>query len=176
MCVVDVALVHAHPEHPPYDYEDTGHDLDYSSGETLLPATDLSLSLLSFAVGVAACLLVVRAMLPTLVRAHCAEVVREYIDRSSRESDVKVVVIDRDAEARNQTAHVVPVQSRQSGRVIRVDAASATAQAPTGTSAPHDPQTQSILGRVYEQNLQLKKQLRSEMNPPNHRSPGDRQE
>lgn len=165
VCALLAAEAQAHPgdaRHTHTHYPDAFFEDEYNTERSMLPATYLSLSLLSFAVGVAACLLVVRTMLPTLVRAHCAEIVRDYFDRSKQESGVKVVVIDREAQTRVPAASGAPIHTTVAGRHMRVDEASSVPAPHRVTAAPNGAEMQSILGHVYEQNVQLRDQLRSQ--------------
>jgi hypothetical protein len=136
---------------------------DQSPIGTPLPADSVLLSLLSFAVGVGACLLVVSQMLPALVRSHCAEIVRDYMEFVHMDSDVRVVVIDRESISGGAPHGVAPrrraaVQASESDTSqLRVDRAG-----PQTVPAPSGAEMQSVLSHIYEQNVQLRNQLRSQ--------------
>jgi len=165
VCALSVGAANAHPADDPHThtgYQDGFAEREYPTEQSVLPATDLSLSLLSFAVGVGACLLVVRAMLPTLVRANCAEIVRHYVERGTPETGVKVVVIDRDSPRGGQASPDSAIETTLAGRHVRVDGASTTPAPSQVKETPGNVETQSILGRVYEQNVRLRDQLRAQ--------------
>jgi hypothetical protein len=122
---------------------------------------------LCFAVGFGACLLLVHFMLPSLVHAQCGEIVREHLDLLRRESDVRVVVLDRESHAplrkprrvSTPAAETVAESRVESQQHLRVD----RPVAPAGTPDVHgDDAPNSMLSQIYEQNLHLRDQLRKQ--------------
>ena len=161
VCAMRLDQVDAHPHVSPT--EAGGYEPEVlDENDRILPATDLSLSLLSFTVGVAACLLVVRAILPTLVQAHCAEIVRDHLDRASRDSGMKVLVIDRDFEPRSQSVRSPHVSASIAGKSIRVDEVAEAPAQPKSMAPPSHVAKQSPFFNIYEENLGLSNQHRSQ--------------
>ena len=127
---------------------------------------------LCFAVGFGACLLVVHSMLPSLVHAQCIEIVREYMDHTKRESDIRVVVLDRGSHeplqqprrVRVPAAKSIAETSFESQHHLRVDKPAAPAgYAPVGPPNRHsDDAPSSMLSQIYEQNLHLRDQMRKQ--------------
>lgn len=165
VCALGSGQAEAHPDgssQSSIDQHARYVDEPLDASQSMLPASDLSLSLLSFAVGVGACLIVVRALFPTLVRAHCAEIVRDYLDRAERDSGMKVLVIDRDSNSRTQVVGSHDLPTTAAGRSVRVDeAATAPVQPKRAAPAKRDA-TQSMLGSIYQENLDLQSKLRSQ--------------
>lgn len=122
---------------------------------------------LCFAVGFGACLLLVHAMLPSLVRGQCDEIVREYLDLARRESDIRVVVLNRDTHQPSQKPRraSVPVaestaeSSYELQQHLRVDQPAAPA-GPAESRSVDAPN--SMLSQIYEQNLHLRDQMRQQ--------------
>ncbi|MBC8355161.1 MAG: hypothetical protein H8E66_24565 [Planctomycetes bacterium] len=137
-----------------------------------LEANSIIGAVLCFAVGFAACLLVVHYMLPSLVHAQCVEIVREYVDLTKRESDIRVVVLDReDHEPLRKPRRVsVPVRDQviesinDSENQLRVDNPSIPTESPqnTSTNIPSEDNSDSMLSQIYQQNLHLRDQLRKQ--------------
>jgi len=128
-----------------------------------MPADSVLLSLLSFTVGVGASLLVVSQMLPALVRRHCAETVREYMEFAHKESEVRVVMIDR-ADVRADQSHTLTPRRRAPVVVEQSKPAERRVDRPQGqpVPSPSSDEMQAILAHVYEQNVQLRDQLRQQ--------------
>lgn len=127
---------------------------------------------LCFAVGFGACLLVVHFMLPSLVHAQCVEIVRDYIEYSRRESDIRVVFLDRDGhETLQRPRRVAPSvvephaeshdESRSHRRVDRPSPSSGREPTTPG-STQAESASNSLLSQIYEQNLHLRDQLREQ--------------
>ncbi|MEX0819353.1 MAG: hypothetical protein WD070_07160 [Pirellulaceae bacterium] len=137
-----------------------------------IETNSIILAVLCFAVGFAACLLVVRSLLPSLVHVQCVEIVREYLQHTRRESDVRVVVLDREPreplrQPRRVTAapaETTVIASRELPPHLRVDRPTASASpARAGSSGQNDDSApDSMLSQIYEQNLHLRDQLREQ--------------
>ncbi|MDA1050771.1 MAG: hypothetical protein O3C40_09865 [Planctomycetota bacterium] len=129
-------------------------------------------AVLCFAVGFGACLLVVHYMLPALVHAQCVEIVREYVDHTRRESDIRVVVLDRERHEplRKPRRVSVPAGDENADTLdaaqhyLRVDKPTSVADsAPLGASDSHrDESSDSMLSQIYQHNLRLRDQLRKQ--------------
>ena len=127
---------------------------------------------LCFAVGFGACLLVVYYLLPALVHAQCVEIVREYLDYTRRESDIRIVVLDRESPEPLRKPRRVSLPARdvftepssESQRHLRVDRpippASSAQVEPSENRSNETPD--SMLSQIYEQNLHLQEQLRKQ--------------
>ncbi len=127
---------------------------------------------LCFAVGFGACLLVVYQLLPSLVYAQCIEIVRDYLDYARRESDIRVVVLDRESHAMLQkprrasvpAAETIAETNHESQQHLRVDKPTAPASDAqvdqAGIQRVDAPN--SMLSQIYEQNLHLRDQLRKQ--------------
>jgi hypothetical protein len=141
-------------------------------GVLQLDANTIIGAALCFAVGFGACLLVVHYMLPSLVHAQCIEIVREYLDYTRRESDIRVVVLDRDSHEPRQrprrvaapTDEEVAASSYESQPYLRVDTPKTSSNyAPAMPTTTHSEETPSaMLSQIYEQNLHLRDQLRKQ--------------
>jgi hypothetical protein len=135
-----------------------------------LEANSIIAATLCFAVGFVACLLIVHCMLPSLVHAQCVEIVREYLEFTRRESDIRVVVLDRNSHqplhrprrAATLAAEAIPESSYESHHHLRVDKPNpSSGYAPvTPTQIRNEDAPGSMLSQIYEQNLHLRDQLR----------------
>ena len=127
---------------------------------------------LCFAVGFGACLLVVHYLLPSLVHAQCVAIVREHLDYASRESDIRVVVLDREHHDSLQrprrvaapASEEIAAFSYESPHHLRVDKpqTSASRSHTMPTHASNENAATSMLSQIYEQNLHLRDQLRQQ--------------
>ena len=130
-------------------------------------------AVLCFAVGFGACLLIVHCMLPALVHAQCIEIVREYVEHARREPDVHVVVLDRDGHRVAQRPRRVATRSAKPVSKLTADvphhrrvdqpspSSSYTSSRPTNKQC-EEQEPGSMLSQIYEQNLQLRDQLRKQ--------------
>ncbi|MBI2479195.1 MAG: hypothetical protein HYV60_11345 [Planctomycetia bacterium] len=135
-------------------------------------ANSIIVATLSFAVGFGVCLLLVHYMLPALVHVQCIEIVREYLDYARRESDIRVVVLDRESQeplqrprrVATRAAEVSTASSYESQHHFRVDQPEPPASyAPVAPAKLRSDDTPgSMLSQIYEQNLQLRDQLRKQ--------------
>lgn len=168
-----------------------GRSWDYEtpasfSTESLLPKTNLAAdastpkleanaiigATLCFAVGFGACLAIVHYLLPSLVHAQCVEIVRDYMDHAKRESDIRVVFLDRDGhESLQRPRRVATSNARTLDELsddpehrLRLDQPSASASySQHSTTTANDQDTpSSMLSKIYEQNLHLREQLRKQ--------------
>ena len=131
---------------------------------------DVIAAVLCFAVGFAACLFIVHQMLPGLVHAECVETIRDYLAHTARESDIRVVILDRESHdtprkprrASMPTAEQAAETSHDSKLRHRVDQPGAAPRAePDQTRDDHnDDAPESMLAQIYKQNLHLRDQLR----------------
>jgi hypothetical protein len=141
-------------------------------GVLQLDANTIIGAAMCFAVGFGACLLVVHYMLPSLVHAQCVEIVREYLDHTRREADIRVVVLDRDSHEPLQrqrrvaapTNEEVAAPNYESQQYLRVDKPKTSSNyVPTMPTTTHSEEApNAVLSQVYEQNLHLRDQLRKQ--------------